>query len=106
MPSFSALITTATTTTLVAAPSAGQTIEVFAFDIVAKATDGTVELRTGSTRLHGIHTPATGVGGLSKPMAEGNTGPYFTCADATALTAVTSAAGSVFINGTYRITDA
>lgn len=102
MPSFSALVTTATTTQLVAAPTRGY-IAVYALAVSIKNTDGTVELKSGSNLKFGLHGASSGVVAMGCGGIEGHSEPYFLCDSATALTAVTSASGSVYINGSYAI---
>lgn len=102
MPSICVQITGATTTELVPAPESGS-IAVWGYTLSGKNTNGTIELQSDGLRLSGAHFPSSGVAVLTQAGVSYRTEPYFLCAPQKALSAVTSAAGSVYVNLSYSV---
>lgn len=88
--------TKTTTDELLAAPGAGKFYRILGYQLMGADTEATCELRSGSTAKATIHTPASGVGGISCPPGKE---PYFDCAVNEALNLNTGGASGSFAVG-------
>lgn len=85
---------------LIAAPTSPAFIEVWSLSLMAKDSDITVTVKSGSTVKFTALTPASGVGGIAVPAGRE---PIFQCAAAEALKINLSGAGNVAYNINYAI---